>query len=254
MTAPNFPFVFLDLTTAKTPDALRPTPSFVQALVAALQEQSIDFGQVYGMPSIALRVGSTSDRDASEIAINFRDDLPDAPGALADHSDASGVPDIEVGCDLFESLNDAGDSIASGVSHEILETLHDAGANGWAEKQDGSGLMGALETADPVQNTYYKTSGGVYVSNFVLPNYFIPGASGPWDKLGVMQSVTDFSHGYEIQAGAPTSTSQAGGMRGLAIHHGKPVFIVGAELTPKQLKRKSGQHSRTSRRGVRLHA
>jgi len=249
---PNFSFVLIDLTTTKTPNALRPASSF-SALVAALQEQAIQYGQEYGMPSVAFRIGTgPTDRTTNEIAIHFRDDISEAPGALAYHQTVLGVPDIEIGCDLFDSISGSGESISSGVSHEVLETYGDPGANAWDEKQDGSGLMGAQEICDPVQNTGYATSNGVYVSNFVLRNYFVPASSGPWDFMGVMKKQNDYSNGYEIQAGAPTQTSQVGGMRGLALHHGKPVFIVGAELTDKQYKRKTNPYSRTYRRGVRL--
>lgn len=254
-TTVNFSFVLIDITTDATPANLKPAQAFPQ-IIEALQEQAVQYGQHYGMPSVAFRAGTVDDRQDSEIAINFRDTLPEAPGALAYHQDSNGVPDIEIGCDLFSYLTSGTESISAGVSHEVLETYGDAGGNGWKDK--GTGTMGAEETADPVQNTSYSASNGVSLSNFVLPSYFIPGAAGPWDYLGVIKSQNDISNGYEIQAGAPTDTTQVGGetkvaaLRGLNIHKAKPVFIVGAELTEQQRKRKAHPYSRTYRRGVRL--
>jgi hypothetical protein len=250
--APNFSFVLIDLTTDKTPSELKPAPS-MQSMIDAWQEQAVQYGQHYGMPSVSFRIGSgPDDRTPLEIAIHFRDTIDEAPGALAYHQVVNGVPDIELGVDLFSSLTSGGESVCAGGSHELLETFRDAGANEWSEKQDGSNLMGASEVCDPVQNTSYNASNGNGLSNFVLPSYFVPQSLGPWDYLGVMQAQNDYSNGYEIQAGAPTSTSQVGGMRGLALQHGKPVFIVGAELSEKQKRRKSHPYSRTHRRGVRL--
>lgn len=269
MTTPvNFSFVLIDLTTDATPANLKPAQAF-PPIIAALQEQAVQYGQAYGMPSVAFRQGTTDDRQPLEIAINFRDTIPEAPDALAYHQDSNGVPDIEIGTDLFSSLTRGTESVSAGVSHEVLETYGDAGGNGWKDKFNGT--MGAEETADPVQNTSYNASNvnpvasskydsgdGVALSNFVLPSYFVPGAPGPWDYLGKMTSQDDISNGYEIQAGAPTTTTQVGGeaavrgVRGLNLHKGKPVFIVGAELTEQQRKRKAHPYSRTYRRGVRL--
>jgi hypothetical protein len=249
--APNFSFVLIDLTTDKTPLEMRPNPTILQSMIDAWYEQVVQYGQHYGMPSVAFRIGSgPDDRTPTEIAIHFRDTIDEAPGALAYHQVVMGVPDIEIGVDLFSSLTSGGESVACGGSHEILETFGDPGANGWSDK--GDGVMGAMEDCDPVQNTNYNASNGVTLSNFVLPSYFIPGSLQPWDYLGKMASQTDFSNGYEIQAGAPTSTSQIGGMRGVAFKHGKTVFLVGAELSDLQRRRKSHPYSRTFRHGVRL--
>jgi hypothetical protein len=61
-------------------------------------------------------------------------------------------------------------SIASVVSHEVLETLADWGANRWAD--DGTGILWALEVGDPVESDSYAqdTHGTpVTVSDFVTP-------------------------------------------------------------------------------------
>jgi len=248
---PNFLFVLTDLTSSATPDALRVGP-VLQAMADAWAEQlTAQFGPAYGLPSFAFRIASgPGDKNPGELGINFRDNLPGAPGALAYHDVVNGVADIEIGVDLFETLTTGNESVSQGGSHEILELLEDTGANQWAELQNGSGLMVAKESCDVVQNTAYGTSHNVQVSNFLLPSYFVPGCPGPWDYLGVMKSQNDISNGYEIQAGAPTDVTQTQ-LRGLNVHHGRVVSVRG-ELTEKQAKRKSHPWSRTYRRGVRL--
>lgn len=252
----NFSFVLQDFTTEATPAAMKPTVDFMTNLCAALFEQAVSYGQHFGMPSIAFRVSTgPADRQPNEVGINFRDNLTEAPGALAYHQVIAGVPDIEIGTDLFSSLGEGSESVSCGVSHEVLETFGDQGANGWKELQNGTGQMGAEEVCDPVQNTFYSATNGMALSNFVLPAYFVPQAAGPWDFLIKLAAHTDDEikkYGYEIQAGAPTNTSEVSGFRGLNIHHGRTVFVVGAELTEKQCKRKSHPYSRTYRRGVRL--
>jgi hypothetical protein len=259
-----FSFVLIDLTTSATPDAMRPA-SVLQSIADAASEQvNKTFAAVFGGASAAFRVGSgPTDRATNEIAINFRDTL-DVQGALAYHQVVGGVPDIEEGVDLFQTLTSGAESLSVGVTHEVLETLRDAGCNGWKDKQDGSGLTGAEECCDPVQNTCYPASNGVDVTNFVLPSYWTPGASAPFDQLGVMTSTTDLSNGYEIQAQAPTNETQAGpGEKAEApegksepelarVVHGKP-FLKGAEnLSELARKRKASKHSRTSRRGITI--
>jgi hypothetical protein len=252
---PNAFYVLFDHTTSATPDTMRPAAQF-QAMIDAWDEQlSGPVASAYGAQSVAFRIASgPDDRQPTEIGIHFRDTIPEAPGALAYHQVVGGVPDIEIGVDLFSSLTGDGEAVSSGGSHELIEDYVDRGANGWKEKQDGSGAMGADEAADPVQNTGYAASNGVFVSNFVLPSYFIPGAPGPWDYLGVMAAQNDLSHGYEIQALAPTQVTQAPDKprRGEMLHADKVVFTVGVELSETQRKRKALPTSRTYRRGARL--
>ena len=250
----EFNFVILDFTTDATPPELRPTPAILGLIVADINEQlGREYADAYGHPKANVRVGTNNqDRKPGEFGINLRDTIPEAPGALAYHTVVNGIPDLEIGVDLFDSLTDGADSMSGGIDHEILETLDDAGANGWKDKSNG--VMGAEENCDPVQNTYYKGTNGTTLSNFVYPNYFIPGSAGPWDYLGVMRSQDDVeAHGYEIQAASPDHVNQVGGMaaRASKVHPGKVVFIHG-KLTEKQIARKSHPYARTRRRGIML--
>lgn len=255
--SPNYCFVLIDLTTSTTPDALRPAPIF-DALMADLQEQ-IDgpYAAARGKVTTSFRVGAgPDDRGPGEIAIHFRDTIPEAPSALAYHTVTNGIPDIEIGCDLFTTLKDGPDSLTGGVSHEVLETLGDPGGNGWKDLQDASNKTRAEENCDIVQNTGYVGSHGCYLSNFIYEALFIPGAPPPYDYLGVLQSQTDRSNGYEILATAPTDGAPVQGFlgEGQNLHEGHHVHLAedSTPLTELQLRRKAHPYSRTYRRGVRL--
>jgi hypothetical protein len=255
MSTIQFAFVLIDHTTSATPDALKPAPAFERMTAAWLEQIEGPFADAYGEQCVSFRIAANeSDRQANEIAINFRDTIPEAPGALAYHTVVNGIPDIELGVDLFSDLTTTQESVSSGGSHELLELLQDIGANEWADRQDASGEMDAKESCDFVQNTGYAASNGVWLSNFVLPSFFIPQAPGPWDDMGVMTSQYDVSNGYGIQGNSPNNITQIGGAKlGLATHRGRSFYIVG-NLTEVQRKRKSHPYSRTYRRGVRLGA
>jgi hypothetical protein len=255
--AAPFAFVLIDLTTSATPDALRPGP-YLEQLAAAWQAQvQGEFAAVWGAVNATFRVGSgPSDRATNEIAVNFRDTLS-VQGALAYHQVVNGVPDIELGADLFDGVLTGTWPTSVGGSHEILETLGDAGANGWKDRQDCSDEQDAEELCDFVELTNYPGAGGVPVSNFLRPSFFIPGASGPWDYLGVMTAQYDVSHGYGIQIASPGSETQIGGavprprLGERTLPSGHQIHCIG-KLTAAQRKRKSHPYSRTYRRGVRF--
>jgi hypothetical protein len=258
-TAPSRPITvcLVDMTTDATPANLRPG-AFLSALAQALDEQvQGPFAQAYGQQLVTLVVGTCETRQPTDVAMNFRDTL-DVQGALAYHMVVGGVPDIEIGCDLFASLGDEGEAMSQGAGHELLEMLLDPGANLWEDMT--TGLMRAKEACDTVQNTGYKSSNGLWMTNFLLPAAWVPGAPGPWDYLAVMQSQDDWSKGYEIQAAPPSAENQVGGMKapgrlGESIGHhvfGSVFAKAGVELSSMQLARKRSRYSRTYRRGVRL--
>lgn len=247
-------FVLLDLTTDTTPANMRPAQYFPEFL-DALQKHTQVYFDAWSKtcPEQALfRVGtSPTDRVNGDIAINFRDSIPEAPGALAYHQVTGGIPDIEIGTDLFTSPMADSEGLLCGVSHEVLETIGDSGANGWCDRQDDNNTSDAREMCDFVQNTGWLIDGKVFVSNFVLPAFFIPGSPGPWDFLGVMTSQYDVSHGYGIQSVGVRSTTQIGGMKHARIVGAKAVFMHG-ELTVISEKRKRHIHARAYRRGLRI--
>jgi hypothetical protein len=82
-------------------------------------------------------------------------------------------------------------SVASVLSHEVLESMCDPACNRWCDA--GSGTAYALEVADPVESDSYdiavSSTASVSVSNFVLPAWFDPDAAtgAPVDYLKLLQ-------------------------------------------------------------------
>ncbi len=99
-----------------------------------------------------------------------------------------------------------------------------------------------------MQNTGYKTSGGVWVSNFLLRSVWVPGADGPWDKLGVMRSQYDSSNGYGIKATIGNVTmGEAGAAPSIAAL--RSICYEGS-LTDVQKRKKAHRFTRATRRGL----
>jgi len=83
-----------------------------------------------------------------------------------------------------QRLDEGPDPISVTASHEALEMFTDPRANEFCF--DGERHLWAREVCDPVQERSYKVVAGgirVPVSNFVLPEFFNPFASGPYDHL-----------------------------------------------------------------------
>lgn len=80
------------------------------------------------------------------------------------------------GQNAYVNYNLTKDYSTSGTaSHEILELLTNPNVE-----------PGGREVCDPVNNNLY-TINGIEVSNFVFPNYYIPGSIGPWDYNGLVK-------------------------------------------------------------------
>lgn len=260
----HWKLVLIDLTTDATPADLRPK-DILTGLVDASEDLLRIFGQATGYwPAVEMRVGhAPDDRKHGEVVAYFRDTL-DVQGALAYHTVTNGVPDIEVGCSLFNSSVVGSDSLSVGFTHELLEFVMDPGANGW--KDNGEGEMDAEEECDWVQNLSFVGPNGMHVTDFVLRSFFVPGADGPWDYMGAMSSRGDVTHGYGIQAVPPTNVTQIPGslaeqLAALAaplpktrrpferMNAGRRVYLHGhTNLSELALKRKASPHSRTTRR------
>lgn len=249
-TSPTMSFVILDHSTKGVPGLLltETRDAWNEYLNGAISDH---YGGTY-----QVRIGANAqDRKSNEQGINIRDSLPDAPGALAFHYAVNGIPDIEIGLEDVDLSLDGPDSLSAVGAHELAETVGDAGANEWCELQDGSATMRARELCDRVQNTSFKTSKGASVSNFLLPNAFIPGSKGPWDYVSlstgksIMADQNDYSNGYDIEAGAPTDENQLTSMIGGNAH---VIRVLGKPMSTRAMTRKRKPHSRTSRRGARV--
>lgn len=117
-------------------------------------------------------------------------DSPTQAGALGYHSEDNDVVDAFIfaqpvlsngGVPLYDAINPQNTSVASVLSHEILEMLGDVYASFWCDGPQIKGQDGqmyseyALELCDPVEgDSYIINLGGnlISVSNFVLPAWF----------------------------------------------------------------------------------
>lgn len=116
----------------------------------------------------------------------YMDNIGD-PNALGFHDDLANFVYGRVLTPL-----DAADATTG--SHEAGEMRVDPDCTQYGSKLLRSGLQVALETGDPVEADSYPvhvTIAGftreVFVSNFVLPNYFDPSSPGPWDHMGLLR-------------------------------------------------------------------
>ena len=165
---------------------------------------------------VAIRVGAGSnDIQPGEWAYSFLPSLPDAPGASAYHDvNGKGVPFSLCAITTCHSLYGQ-NGVSVDVSHEILETAGDRGANSYA--YDGQGTLHAFELCDAVEVQAYpkQSSDGtvVLVSNWLLQSWFIPHSPGPYD--------------YMTSAGLPGAVAPSGPMR-TARGHGGNYQIVSA--------------------------
>lgn len=106
-------------------------------------------------------------------------------------------------------------SVASVLSHEVLETFCDPYCNLYADA-DGTRSI-AVEVGDPVEGDSYviPVSGTpVQVSNFVLPRWFDPVATvGPFDQMGKLTRPFSMTPGGYLIVMADGVVSQVFGER-----------------------------------------
>lgn len=180
-------WVLIDSTNgATTQDGSRLSPGVLAHIAEAVQNQvNQEFAAEWGAQA-TLRVGANStDIHPGEWAYGFVGTLPNAPGASAYHDiNGNGVPFALCAVTTCHSLLGP-TGVSVDVSHEILETAGDEGANQFAN--DNHGLLHAVEMCDAVEvQTYGKTCADgtvVQVSNWLLRSWFIPGAAGPYEYM-----------------------------------------------------------------------
>lgn len=121
-----------------------------------------------------------------------------APGAAGDHDTVGGAP---AGYAFVQITQQAGMDPNVTISHEVLEMIGDAlidQCNQWSDLPNP--LFLAQELCDPVEDdslAYSKK--GVTVSNFVTPQYFVPGSAGPWDFGGRLSGPNTLAAGgYQL--------------------------------------------------------
>lgn len=170
---------------ATTTDGSKLSPAALTHFVEAVSSQiNAEFATEWGSKA-TLRVGANmNDIQPGEWAYVFLASLPDAPDASAYHDIKKGVPYSLCAVKTCESLYGP-NGVSVDVSHEILETAGDEGANLFAN--DNKGTLHAFEMCDAVEvQTYGKTCKDgtvVQVSNWLLRSWFIPGAAAPYDYM-----------------------------------------------------------------------
>lgn len=141
------------------------------------------------------------------------DDLVEAPDAEGYHSeDERGRFIGNIGVKTIPGTILTGqDSVASVVSHEVIELFLDPAINRWADAIDGYSYP--IEGCDACQSGCYSLN-GVSVSNFLLPNWFDNYATKDFDHLGVISSpFTLSSGGYTVRRKQGSGETQIFGKR-----------------------------------------
>lgn len=206
--------------------------------VAAVNHQVVrDVWPVWGIrqPSVSFLPSPPPAPPAHPVTVV--DAIGDQPaGVLGYHTESKGIqwgvvaagPVLDAGREVL-----AGDwSVASVISHEVIELLVDPACNLWAS--DGGARAYSFEACDPVEAPTYQLD-GVSVSNFVLPAWFDPNrTSGRVDHLGLLRaSFTMLPGGYCVWMDAGGEHQEFG------------------SLFPDWRKAmKSGPRSRTTRRAA----
>lgn len=162
--------------------ATRVTDDEAATMTAAIMHQiRRDAWPVFNLklPAVTFAPGATA--PAGSRAITIVDTIPDEPtGVLGFHTEDQGGklwgvvacgPVLDAGMKVL-----TGDwSVASVLSHEVLELWADPSCALWADNLHGRAY--SYEVCDPVEAPTYAVD-GVSVSNFVTPAWFDPQASG----------------------------------------------------------------------------
>ena len=169
-------FVLLDETNGVgTSQGASLTPEVLKQIASALNVQlNRDYGPQCG-GNYSVRVGAgAGDIQVGEVVFAILPTLPNAPGDVAYHDvNGNGVPVCWDAITASDTLIGPGNSVSVAISHELLETPGDPGCNLWAD--GGDGFEYARERCDAVESQSYQVQ-GVYVSNFLLDSFFVPGA------------------------------------------------------------------------------
>jgi hypothetical protein len=199
---------------------------------------------------------SITDVLPNECPVDSQSTLVGAPGAIAYHDvTANGAPEAYDGVTLSDSLFGSGNSWLVAITHELAETVADAGCNEVAIDSDGTAK--AYEVCDPVEEECYEiqipNGPSGYVSNFVTKEYFIPNHPGPYDFMnktgrtttppaGPMQVAPSGGANYQIVYSGVGSSSQVTGKMSSKVSYK-------GNLGHRTAKKKHPL-SRTSRRGL----
>lgn len=171
-------WLLINQTTGATQDGSRLTDADLMVIANVVEIQlNADYGPECGGLNCSVRVGKESDRQPYDKVFYFVDTLPDAPGASAYHVIQAAYCALSTCVDIYGPQG-----VSVDISHEILEDAGNPGCNAFLD--DTQGWEHAAENCDAVETQTYEilhSSGRVVrVSNFVLPNWRIIGAPGPY--------------------------------------------------------------------------
>lgn len=186
--------------------------SDARLMVAAVDLQmSRDVEPVWSLPRIPVVFTKAPPKGARVIVLV---DTADDPQALGYHDEVGSVQSGVVGCkpelDQGAHALTGPYSVASILSHEVLELAVDPRCNLWADS--GHGYMIAYEVGDPTQSDSY-TVAGISVSNFVYPSWFDPNSprGTKLDQMGLIRTpFTMRKGGYWIQIHGGSVTQRFG--------------------------------------------
>ena len=163
------------------------TIPWLLSVAAAVTEQLQSFCADYGLAIWEVVTEPTPGAFLMNVS-----DVSTAPGAEGYHDDAGDLP--EGFAFMLGTLDDGSVTI----SHECCELVRDQDASGF--RLSDSGIAYADEACDAVEDRTYKASNGVLLSDYVLPNWYVDGSKGPWDKLNVLTApFSQTTGGYTIQ-------------------------------------------------------
>lgn len=189
------------------------TQMMVRAVAWQLRWQVAPAWGKYPLPVVWSKTETTAPPNSWVIGIL---DNADQAGVLGWHTEENGIiygrvfaePVISNGGDaLTKPL-----SVASVLSHEVLETFVDPACNLYADR--GDGVEYAVEIGDPVESDSYPIkvdTTAVTVSNFVTEAWFDPQATRGFDHMGRCTAPFQMTRGgYVIQRTAGATSAVFG--------------------------------------------
>jgi hypothetical protein len=209
-----------------------PSSGVLEALAKALTIQvERDFAPAWGITPVPVTVGGRGEK------IHFFDSAHDAQELGYHKVDPKGRPYAHVyATPAFAHGRDwltGADSISATASHEALEMLCDPTAMDYSF--NGRRTLWAREVSDPVQECLYSIvvrGKKVSVSDFVLPSFFNPWSSGPFDHLRKLEDSFSLAKGgYAVCERARADYERSGRRFGVNFDKATPKWRREQKLT-----------------------
>jgi hypothetical protein len=199
------------------------------ALIAAMQHfASGCVAPVWGTPATLVK---SIDFLPKAWAMVFLDDA-DAANALAYHElTPDGFPISKV---FVRTIQQDKQSLSVSASHELVEMLVDPAINLYSTGPDSRTLY-AYESADPVEETWFKLD-GFDMTNFVYPSYFEIFRKPRSTQFDYMKKVTQ---PYKMLAGGYQ----------IVFKNGKVSQVFGSKAKERRFKQEDRRQHRSQYRG-----